>query len=149
MKSRINDEKYNRYLKQKEYDKIVLSCINMIIENAARDKKKRIIIKDVNSKSFPYILHVARAALDVSSGLCQDIYIQCKLREFLKLKKKFSNFTLKWTRGPHLCATGYNSLITMVAKWHKVADETIFEKIYEEFYNIEKIRKEEAQDENS
>lgn len=149
MKSRINDEKYNRYKIQEEYNKIVLSCINMIIENASRDKKKRIIIKDTNSNAFPFILHVARASLDVSSGLKQEIYVQCKLSEFFKVKKKFKNFELKWTKGPHLCATGYASLMTMVAKWHKVEDKMIFEKIYEEFYNIEKLRKEEVHDKNT
>jgi hypothetical protein len=32
----------------------------------------------------------------------------------------------------------------MVAKWHKVEDHLIFAKIFEEFYNIEKDRKDEA-----
>jgi hypothetical protein len=41
----------------------------MIIENASKEKKKRIIIRDVNSCSFPFMLHVARAAIDITTGL--------------------------------------------------------------------------------
>ena len=147
MKSRINDERYNKYKQHKEYDRIVLSCINMVIENAAKEKKKRIILRDVNGPSFPFMLHTARAAMDVTTGLKQELYVQCKLREYFKVKKKYPNFDLKWTRGPHLCATGEKPLLAMVAKWHKIEDNLIFEKIFEEFYNIEKIRKESA-DEN-
>lgn len=148
MKSRINDEKYNKYIQQKEYDKIVMSCINTIIENASKEKKKRIIIRDVNSPSFPFMLHVARAAIDITTGLKQNIYIQCKLKEYFKIRKKYSNFGLKWTRGPHLCATGERPLLTMVAEWHKIEDVSIFEKIFEEFYNIEKMRKENTDENN-
>lgn len=115
----------------------------MIIENASKDKKKRIIIRDVNSRSFPFMVHVARAALDVSVGVNPKLYVQCKLKEYFKIRKKYSNFGLKWTRGQHLFASGERPLLTMVATWHKIKDESIFEKIYEEFYNIEKIRKEE------
>lgn len=149
MKSRINDERYNKYLLEREYDKIICSCANMIIENAARDKKKRIIIRDTNSPSFPCILQIARAALDISSGLSQNIYIQCKLKDYFKIKKKYEKFGLKWIRGTHLCATGEKPLLDMISKWHKMNDEKIFEKIYDSFYNIEKIGKEEAINEDS
>lgn len=144
MKSRITDERYEKYKQQREYDKIVLSCINMVIENASKERKKRIIIRDVNSPSFPFMLHIARAAMDVTVGLKQRIYVQCRLRDYFKVRKAFPQFEVKWTRGPHLCATGEKPLLAMVAKWHKVEDHLIFAKIFEEFYNIEKDRKDEA-----
>ena len=147
MKSRITDERYEKYKQQREYDKIVLSCINMVIENASKERKKRIIIRDVNSPSFPFMLHVARAAMDVTVGLKQRIYVQCRLRDYFKVRKAFPQFEVKWTRGPHFCATGEKPLLAMVAKWHKVEDHLIFAKIFEEFYNIEKLRKENV-DEN-
>ena len=144
MKSRITDERYEKYKQQREYDKIVLSCINMVIENASKERKKRIIIRDVNSPSFPFMLHIARAAMDVTVGLKQRIYVQCRLRDYFKVRKAFPQFGVKWTRGPHLCATGEKPLLAMVTKWHKVEDHLIFAKIFEEFYNIEKDRKDEA-----
>jgi hypothetical protein len=114
------------------------------MENASRERKKRIIIRDVNSPSFPFMLHVARAAMDVTVGLKQRIYVQCRLRDYFKVKKAFPQFDLKWIGGLHFCATGEKPLLAMVAKWHKVEDHLIFAKIFEEFYNIEKDRKDET-----
>jgi hypothetical protein len=116
----------------------------MVIENASKERKKRIIIRDVNSPSFPFMLHIARAAMDVTVGLKQRIYVQCRLRDYFKVRKAFPQFEVKWTRGPHMFATGERPLLNMVAKWHKVEDHLIFAKIFEEFYNIEKDRKDEA-----
>ena len=48
-----------------------------------------------------------------------------------------------------MCATGEKPLLAMISKWHKIDDEKIFEKIYDSFYNIEKIGKEEAINEDS
>jgi hypothetical protein len=36
----------------------------------------------------------------------------------------------------------------MVAEWHKIEDVSIFEKIFEEFYNIGKMRKENTDENN-
>lgn len=137
MKSRITDEKYQNYQIEQEYNKIVFSCANYMIANALRDNKKRLILKEVNSYYLPCALSIAHAALCLNNDLNRNIYLECKLKDYFKIKKKYKNFSLKWTRPTHLCATGYVSLYSMISEQHKVNDPLIFEKIYEKFYNVE------------
>lgn len=136
MKSRITDENFNQYYEDKEYNKIILSCINIIIENAAREKKKRIILDYTDTVSFPFMVNIARAALDVSKGLNSQIYIQCKLTDFFKVKKEYGKQSFKRMGGNHLAVTSESCLLSMVRKYHGIYDDQIFGKIFDRFYKV-------------